>query len=71
MTRKWTPEEDARLRELARGHTAKDIAALMPGRSDHAVWNRASELGVKLPHQNWKNSPSRGTVITTIYKRQK
>jgi hypothetical protein len=46
MTKNWTTEEDARLRELYPDLANKEIAAMM-GRGENAVRQRAFKLGIR------------------------
>ncbi len=45
---RWTALEDDRLKQLAPHHSAPKIAESMPGRTRHAVENRAKKLKIRL-----------------------
>ena len=49
----WTPEEDAKLRELVKTHSRPAIAKLL-GRSGGSVEGRATLLNLKLSHRRPK-----------------
>ncbi len=51
----WTPDDDARLRELARQNTPTRVIGLKLGRTEHAVRTRASEESISL--RPWNRSP--------------
>lgn len=44
----WSRFEDGRIRRLAATHTAKQLAALLPGRTVNAIHQRAYLLKVRL-----------------------
>jgi hypothetical protein len=48
----WTPAEEQRLRDLAAGNTPTRVMGLKLGRSEDAVQDHASELGVSLKPTN-------------------
>lgn len=50
---KWSPEEDARLRELWPLNTSYQLAAIL-GRSRMAIVGRANRLGIKKGHPEWE-----------------
>jgi hypothetical protein len=49
----WTPEEDAKVRNLAENHSLAFLARLL-GRSVGSVEGRAAFLGVKVSHRTPK-----------------
>jgi hypothetical protein len=49
---RWTPSEDRRLRDLAAGNTPTGLIAWQLGRTENAVYGRASEIGVSLKPTN-------------------
>ena len=51
----WSPDDDARLRELARQNTPTRVIGLKLGRTEDAVRNHASEEGISL--RPWNQSP--------------
>lgn len=48
----WTSGQDAQLRKEAAGNTPTPVIALRLGRSEDAVWSRASDLDVSLKPTN-------------------
>jgi hypothetical protein len=50
--KRWTPQDDASLRRLAKGNTPTGLIAHNLGRSENAIYNRASELDVSLQPPN-------------------
>lgn len=48
----WTSADDAQLRKLARENTPTRVIGLKLGRTESAVYSRASELGVSLKPTN-------------------
>ena len=48
----WTPKEEAKLRELARGNTPTRVMGLKLGRTPGAVQQHASQEGVSLKPTN-------------------
>lgn len=51
----WTPSNDRQLRDLARGNTPTRVIGLKMGRTEDAVRQRASDMGVSL--RPWNQSP--------------
>ena len=50
--RRWTPAQDRRLRELARGNTPTRVIGLKLDRTESSIYSRASGLGVSLKPTN-------------------
>jgi len=50
--KKWTSEQKAQLRHLAKGNTPTRVIGLKLGRSEDAVRNKANELNVSLKPTN-------------------
>ncbi len=50
--KEWTPADDRKLRELARGNTPTGLIAWELGRSEGAIYDHASEIGVSLKPTN-------------------
>lgn len=48
----WTPEQKAELKHLAQDNTPTRIIALKTGRTEDAIYTKASELGVPLKPTN-------------------
>lgn len=48
----WTPDEIKQLRELATLNTPTRVIGLKLGRSEDAVYAKASELGIRLTPTN-------------------
>ena len=48
----WTREQDAELRRLAAQNTPTRVIAFKLGRTEQAVRNRASQLGISLKPTN-------------------
>ena len=48
----WTASDDAQLRSLAKGNTPTRVAGLKLGRTEPAVYSRASDIGVSLKPTN-------------------
>lgn len=48
----WTPSDDQKLQQLAKGNTPTRVAGLKLGRTPGAVQNHASELGISLKPTN-------------------
>lgn len=48
----WTSADDAQLKKLARENTPTRVIGLKLGRTESAVYSRASELGVSLKPTN-------------------
>lgn len=48
----WTSADDAQLRKLAKENTPTRVIGLKLGRTESAVYSRASELGVSLKPTN-------------------
>lgn len=57
----WTPEQDAQLAKLAASYPAYKIGAVF-GVSEHAVWNRARRLGVKVNPNRLNRAPRRDSL---------
>jgi hypothetical protein len=49
---RWSPGDDRRLRQLADGNTPTRLIAWQLGRTEDAVYGRASEIGVSLKPTN-------------------
>lgn len=49
---RWTPQQDAQLRQLASHNTPTRVIGLKTGRTAAAVYSRASSLGVSLSPTN-------------------
>ncbi len=49
---RWTSEEERRLKQLARGNTPTPLIADALGRTENAVWSKASELNFSLRPTN-------------------
>jgi hypothetical protein len=50
--KQWTPKDEHALKELARGNTPTRVIGLRIGRTEDAVRNKASELGISLKPTN-------------------
>lgn len=50
--KRWTPQDDARLRQLARENTPTRVIALKMGRTEDAIRSHASEIGQSLKPTN-------------------
>ena len=50
----WTSVDDAKLRELVSGNTPTRVIGLKLGRTEDAIYSRASDLGVSLNPPNQK-----------------
>ncbi len=50
--KKWTPGDDAQLRKLARENTPTRVIGLKLGRTEDAVYGRASEIDQSLKPTN-------------------
>ena len=48
----WTPNEVKQLKELAKGNTPTRVAGLKLGRTEHAIYGKASEEGISLKPTN-------------------
>jgi hypothetical protein len=48
----WTPADDRRLRDLAGGNAPTGLIARQLGRTENAVYGRASKIGVSLEPTN-------------------
>jgi hypothetical protein len=48
----WSPSDDRQLRELARGNTPTRVIGLKLGRTEDAIYQRASDTGVSLRPSN-------------------
>lgn len=48
----WSPADEAKLAELADGNTPTRVIGFKLGRTENAVQNKASELGVSLKPTN-------------------
>jgi hypothetical protein len=48
----WTPSEVKQLRELAEGNTPTRVIGLKHGRTEAAIYNKASEEGISLSPTN-------------------
>lgn len=48
----WTPAQDTQLKKEAAGNTPTRVIGIHLGRSEDAVRNRASEIGVSLKPTN-------------------
>ena len=48
----WTPKDERSLKDLAKGNTPTRIIGLDLGRSEVAVYDKASDLGVSLKPNN-------------------
>ena len=48
----WSPQEETRLRQEARGNTPTRVIALKHGRSETAVRSKAQEVGISLKPTN-------------------
>ena len=66
---KWTPKEDARLKQLvAEGKTSMEIAAFFPNRTYCSVANRKYILEVYRPYASYKLSPRDPSILAQILK---
>ena len=56
--KQWTPQEERKLKELAKDNTPTRVIGLELGRPEAGVYSKASELGVSLqpPNQSPYNS---------------
>jgi len=54
----WTKEQDAQLTEMAKSYPAYKIGAVF-GVGEHAVWNRARRLGIKVNPNRLNRAPRR------------
>lgn len=50
--KRWTPQDDTRLRQLARENTPTRVIALKMGRTADAIRSHASEIGQSLKPTN-------------------
>ncbi len=50
--KRWTPQDDARLRQLARQNTPTRVIALKMERTEDAIRSHASEIGQSLKPTN-------------------
>jgi len=57
----WTKEQDAQLRCLSAEFPAWKIAISI-GTSEHAVWNRARRLGIKVNPNRLNRAPRRDSL---------
>jgi hypothetical protein len=57
---RWTGADDAALRKLARENTPTRVIGFKLGRTEGAVRNRASEMGVSLKPTNQRPYNRRG-----------
>lgn len=48
----WTPSQDAKLEKLAKGNTPTGLIANELGRTEDAIYSRASEIDVSLKPLN-------------------
>jgi hypothetical protein len=48
----WTSQEEKQLNDLAKGNTPTRVIGIKTGRSESAVRNKASELGISLKPVN-------------------
>lgn len=49
---RWTPSDNAQLKQLARENTPTRVIGLKLGRTEDSVYARASDLGVSLKPTN-------------------
>jgi hypothetical protein len=52
QNKQWTPQQDATLKKLAAGNTPTGLIAYELGRSESAIYGRASDIGVSLKPTN-------------------
>lgn len=50
--KEWTPSEVRQLRELAKGNTPTRVIGVKLGRTEKAIYNKASEEGISLAPTN-------------------
>jgi hypothetical protein len=50
--KRWARSDDAALRKLAKGNTPTGLIAYKLGRSENAIYSRASDLNVSLQPPN-------------------
>lgn len=50
--KEWTPSEVRQLKELAKGNTPTRVIGIKLGRTENAIYNKASEEGISLAPTN-------------------
>jgi hypothetical protein len=50
--KRWTPQDEAKLKSLARGNTPTRVIGLKLGRTPDAIYSKASEKDIKLKPTN-------------------
>jgi len=50
--KRWTPSDESKLKKLAKSNTPTGVIGLKLGRTESAVYNKASELDVNLKPTN-------------------
>ena len=48
MSKKWTKQDETKLRQMARSNIDTDIIAKTLGRTKNAIYSKASELNISL-----------------------
>jgi len=52
--KEWSPQDVAKLKELARGNTPTRVIGLKLGRTEGSIYNKASDVGASLHPTNQK-----------------